>query len=108
MADAASGLTRKEVAVRAVFWAFWAGAIILPALSLSGISRQLSEFTDYESVFYPLAFVCVIMLALTSAYCVKAMPNLARFGMLTVGWILMAVLFWLLSTANIWLVGSSS
>jgi hypothetical protein len=48
------------------------------------------------------------MLALISAYCVKVMPHLARFGMLTVGWLLMGVLFWLLATANIWLVGTPS
>ena len=82
------------------FWTFWAGAIIFPALSLSGISSRISEFTDYAPVFYPLAFVCVIMLALTSAYCVRVMPNLARFGMLTVGWLLMALLFWSLANAN--------
>ena len=96
------------VLLRVMFWTFWLGTLVLPVLSLLGISREISEYTDYESIFYPLAFVCVIMLSLTSALCVKTLPNLARFGMLTVGWVLMAVLFWLLATANMWLVGTPS
>jgi hypothetical protein len=85
------------ILLRVIFWTFWTGALVLPTLSLLGISSRISQYTD----------VCVIMLSLTSALCVKTWPNLARFGMLTVGWVLMAVLFWLLATANVWLVGTS-
>jgi hypothetical protein len=95
------------ILLRVIFWTFWTGALVLPTLSLLGISSRISQYTDYDMVFYPMVFVCVIMLSLTSALCVKTWPNLARFGMLTVGWVLMAVLFWLLATANVWLVGTS-
>jgi hypothetical protein len=93
--------------LRVIFWTFWVGTIGLPILSLLGVSRRISEFTDYDMVFYPVAFVFLIMLCFTSASCVQSLPQLARFGMITVGFMLLVVLLLLLANPS-WLVGTSS
>jgi hypothetical protein len=93
--------------LRVIFWIFWIGTIILPLLCMLGISRQLAEFTDFDMVFYPMAFVCMIMLCFTSAACVRSLPHLARIGIITVGLELLDILIMLLANPW-WLVGTPS
>ena len=96
------------ILLRVIFWIFWSGTIVLPLLCLLGFSRRLAEFTDFSLVFYPVAFVCLIMLSLTSAACVRSLPHLARIGIITVGLELLSVLLTLLATANSWMLGTPS
>jgi hypothetical protein len=94
--------------LRVIFWIFWTGTIVLPVLCMLGISRRLAQFTDFAPVFYPMAFVCLIMLSLISAACVRSLPHLARIGIITVGFELLSILLVLPATADTWLVGAPS
>jgi hypothetical protein len=96
------------ILLRVMFWTFLIGTIGLPLLCTLGVSRQLAPYTDFALVFYPMAFVCLIMLCLTSAACVRSLPHLARIGTITVGFVLLSVLIVLLATVQTWLVGTSS
>jgi hypothetical protein len=89
-----------------MFWVFLLGTTVLPILCLSGMSLRISEFCDYSSVFYPMAFVCLIMLALTSASCVRHLPGHARVGMFTVGLMLLILFVWFLVNASALIVGT--
>ena len=95
------------IVLRVMFWTFWIGTIGLPILCLTGVSGRLAEFTDYDMVFYPLAFVSLIMLCLTSASCAGSLPRLARFGMISAGLVLLALLLLLLANPSL-LVGTPS
>lgn len=79
--------------LKLAFWIFWLLALILPVLAYFKIGTHLAAFSDFSLVFYATSFLALAGLSFVSGSCIERIPRLAYWGMITVGTMILLLIF---------------